>query len=88
MGLLLSPDKTVAMLITRKTKEVNEDDYKLQLRGKNIDLVNNTKYLGVTLDDRLTFRQHILGKVAMAKKYIFVIGSIIGKKHGPLLVRP
>ena len=80
-GLKLSPEKTVAMLFTRKQKPGTPP--RLLLGDKELEYVDHTKYLGITLDSRLTFNKHIEDKIKTGKKYLFSLAASIGKTWGP-----
>lgn len=55
-GLLLNPDKTVYLKISRKKKPV---DVVYNAQGKRIQEVTDTKILGVWFDKTLSFRRHV-----------------------------
>ena len=57
IGVKLSSLKTQAIMFTRK--RLWTLDKPLSLRGINIHLVNEVKYLGITLDSKLLWRPHI-----------------------------
>ncbi|GFT24506.1 RNA-directed DNA polymerase from mobile element jockey [Trichonephila clavipes] len=54
--IALNVAKTEAVFFTRKTRLTYPDIF---LHNEKIPWSQNTKYLGVTLDNKLTFRQHI-----------------------------
>ncbi|GFV17592.1 RNA-directed DNA polymerase from mobile element jockey [Trichonephila clavipes] len=54
--IALNVAKTEAVFFTRKTRLTYPD---ISLHNEKIPWSQNTKYLGVTLDNKLTFRQHI-----------------------------
>ncbi|KPJ08991.1 Retrovirus-related Pol polyprotein from type-1 retrotransposable element R1 [Papilio machaon] len=54
--LNFAPQKTKAMVITRKIKY---DSPRLNMGGRSIELTKCMKILGLTVDDRLTFNAHI-----------------------------
>ena len=82
-GLKLSTEKTVAILFTRKRKAVDTDTIPITLDGTNLTYVEEVKYLGITLDAKMTFKHHIDNKIKQAKKYLFAIRSSIGSTWGP-----
>lgn len=56
--LKVNEDKTQTITLTKKTKQPTETN-KIKINGIEIDETTEVKYLGVTLDKRLTFRKHI-----------------------------
>ena len=54
--LPINYEKTHAMVITNRKYEISSP---LMIDGRNIPIVRNTVYLGVHIDDRLTFSPHI-----------------------------
>ena len=59
------------------------EEMTLKLDGKELSYVNTVKYLGITLDSRLSFGPHIKDKITKAKKYLFSLRGSIGKIWGP-----
>lgn len=54
--LKFAPQKTNAMLITRKQKY---DTPRMQMGGTDIQMVDEIKLLGLTIDKKLTFNSHV-----------------------------
>ena len=83
-GLSISAQKTVAMLFTQKHKKsYSLPRTPLSLGGKTLSLEKETKYLGVTIDHKLTWSSHINNKLNQARKVLFLIKSTAGKLWGP-----
>ena len=83
-GLKMSTSKTVAILFTRRRDgETVLEDRSLQMNGQEIEFKNHTKYLGITLDKKLTWNEHIKQKSKQAKKLLMVLRSSLGKTWGP-----
>ena len=81
-GLKFAPAKCQAMhfhrLNNQKTpKAINMD-------GDIIDYVSNTRYLGVIIDNRLNWTEHIIHLVAKAKRKLLRLRACIGALRGPL----
>lgn len=80
-GLTFNPQKTVTIFYHRR--------YKFQepkrLRMKNVELNYSTsmKYLGVTIDHKLTWKKHVENKISNVKKQIMLIRNAIGQIWGP-----
>ena len=80
-GLNFVPSKSYAVLFHRK-KQVTLPE-KLKLNGIPIEYVKETKYLGVTLDFRLSWKTHINLKIKNAKRQIMRVKNAIGSVFGP-----
>ena len=81
-GLLLNLKKTNYMVFTRlrKTQELN-----LLIDNKPIKRVTEAKFLGVIVDDRLTWTSHVKALKAKMSRYVGIMYKI--KRHIPLAVR-
>jgi ribonuclease HI len=80
-GLELDKKKTVAMIFTRKRKWDMPDN--ITLYGSDIKYVMETKYLGLTVDYKLTWVPHILNKIKKAKSLLNASKHSIRKIWGP-----
>ena len=78
-GLNFNPSKTKAMLFTKK---INFAYPALNLDGIPIEYVETFKYLGVTLDTKLSWKKHIKAQVKKAKASLMIGRKMIGKKWG------
>jgi hypothetical protein len=56
--LSLNVDKTQAMIFGRKNNTV-PNDINIMIDGKKLEIVSQTKFLGVILDSNLSWKQHI-----------------------------
>lgn len=57
-AISVNPDKSAAMHFF-PNRLIKTPDFRIRLHGQRIPWVRSTKYLGVILDDRLTFSNHI-----------------------------
>ena len=64
-GLDLAPQKSEAMLLTKKWAYQNPV---FKLNGQGIEIKKSIKYLGVTFDQRLTFTPHVVLAAEAAAK--------------------
>ena len=56
--LTLNISKSKYMIVTNK-KKPNERDFQVKINGKNLDKCSSYKYLGVHIDENLTWKPHI-----------------------------
>ena len=49
-GFKISPDKTKAIIFSRKIKDAKTDSFRLTLNGKTLDFVDKVTFLGLTMD--------------------------------------
>ena len=78
-SMRFSASKTVAMRITNKRKTKN---YDIQIGGENIQWVREFKYLGVIIDDKMTFNKHIDAVCSKARGCLFQCQKVLGKTWG------
>ncbi len=76
-GVEFNTEKSVVMMFTnrRKVKEIP-----IKLQGKNLDYVQETKYLGVTLTPNLSWNAHIKNKIAGCKRQLYYIKSMANNR--------
>ncbi|KAL5263830.1 hypothetical protein ACHWQZ_G005038 [Mnemiopsis leidyi] len=79
-GLKLSAIKSTAILFTNKRDNTLEAP--LTISGYQIPVVNSTVYLGVTLDNKLGWGQHILRKCDTANSQLQACKRAVGKTWG------
>ena len=81
-GLNFSAKKTQVMLFTRKRGR--RPACTLKMGGQKLSFVDQTRYLGLTLDCKLSWKLHIRNKTGQAKGQLVRIKNAIGKLWGPL----
>jgi len=79
-GLKFSPAKSIAMTFTRKRQL---PDLLLTMNGASLTWSKTTKYLGVILDQGLTWVPHFTQKVKSVKQLLFKYKQIVGAEYGP-----
>ena len=55
--MFVNPEKFKAFVIDKK--RTNYTNEKIQIRNEDIQIVPSVKLLGITIDDRLNFNEHI-----------------------------
>ena len=79
-GLRLAPEKTEAVLISRTKKRKYAA---FMVEGKRISTADTIKYLGVTLDARLSFREHLETAGMKAARVARALAGIMPNIGGP-----
>jgi len=79
-GLEFSPQKTVAVLFTRKTKYNLPPEIKVS--GISVPYSSTVKYLGITLDSKLLWTMHIKLKMRKCKLHLLMLKNAMGKLWG------
>ena len=75
-GLVLNPTKTQFLLLRRPNTPGIDEEAHLTCKGSTIIPASTVKYLGILLDEHLTFRPHV-ERVCSA-----VFGKLAAFKHG------
>jgi len=85
--LVFSKAKTEIVVFTRLRKWNPRSPFKMD--GQKLDVSKTAKYLGITLDNKLSFRQHVEGKINTATKLLYQSGRLVSKTWGltPLRAR-
>jgi hypothetical protein len=72
--LILNWDKTVAILFQRTVQDYqSKHNPSIQLNNKSVKFVQETKILGITLDNKLKFDKHIAITVSSVNRKTFLI---------------
>ena len=79
-GLRFNPAKTVAVMFTRSQREFTR---LVQMDGQLIPYSSSVLYLGVTLDYKLHWREHIINKRNKAKALYMKLSSLTSSYWGP-----
>ena len=82
VGVEFSVEKSTVMFFNRGLfQPVAETP--LQMYGRDLKWSHETKYLGVTFDNQLSFKQHIDNKIAAAKRKLMLLGNVFRNTWGP-----
>ena len=79
-GLRFNPDKTVVVNFSRKHAQLIPH---LRIGGDYVPYSREAVYLGITLDDKLTWRKHLNNRIARSKKYLMKMSNISKAIWGP-----
>ena len=79
-GLRFNPQKTVAVMFTRSTREFHR---LVRMEGQLLPYSDEVVYLGVTMDRELKWHPHILNKIRKAKSLLMKMSSITYSYWGP-----
>ena len=79
-GLIFNSQKTVVVFFSRRRKTL---PICLRIGGRDINYSANVKYLGVTLDSKLTWQLHIRNKIVNAKKLLMLALKAVRSNWGP-----
>lgn len=80
VGLNINPNKTTIITFTRKRLLTHMKP--IRLAGVTINQKQEVKYLGVTLDSKLTWKKHAEVVVSKATRALMVCRSLAGKTWG------
>lgn len=78
--LELAPQKTEAVILKGKRKR---DGVYFRLRNTEIKPTNSVKYLGITIDQKMTFGEHIAGALEKAEKKVASLTRLMPNIGGP-----
>jgi hypothetical protein len=80
-GFTITLEKMIAMHICRKRNH-DHSDPQIRLNGQILEVKNTHKILGITFDNRLTWKAHIIEAKAKAAKRMNVLRSLAGTNWG------
>jgi hypothetical protein len=82
LGLRFSFKKTVAMILTNKQKQ-GQNVCNIKLYGQEIPFIDSFRYLGVVLNKKLFWKNHIDKKIRSAKFSLIRAWNALGTLWGP-----
>ena len=80
MGLEIAPDKSEAIVITGRTQE---EPVRIRIKGEEIKIKESIKYLGVIIDAKLSFKEHLWKTVEKTGNLIGALGRLMPNIGGP-----
>ena len=79
-GVSFCPNKTAVLFFSRSNFKPTKQLY---LNGVPLPWLQQTKYLGITIDRNLSFQPHIENKLAQAKKKLMILRQVFDQAWGP-----
>ena len=86
--LLINSKKTQCLLFTPKNKKTQDLKEKLMLNGQELQLVEKARYLGVTLDSKLSFKPQVnslVSKLSNATRALMATRRFLNRRSKLLL---
>ena len=80
-GLEFSAAKTQILLLTKNRKF--EMPPRIKIYGEEVPYTNEAKYLGITIDNKLTWHRHITEKISKVKRTLMHAKSALAHRWGP-----
>ena len=80
-GLEFSPSKTAVLFLTNKTKFKMPPP--ISLYGQEVPYVTDAKYLGITIDNRLSWNKHLTNKIYSNKRILMHARNSLAHSWGP-----
>ena len=87
--MIVNPDKFQAMILQNSRNSKNHEPVKLEIESVKIETNNTVKLLGITIDKKLNFEEHIselCKKASMQLKAIILLQRFLGKEHKEALI--
>jgi hypothetical protein len=75
-GLNLNPSKTEVLWVTRK-RTLNKPN--IILKGVTLEPRESVKYLGITIDQKLSWKSHVDNKLVKVKRAIYAVNGALGR---------
>ena len=79
-GLRFNHSKTVVVLFTSGNKKFKRH---IKIDGNPIPYSHRVKYLGLTLDSKLSWHLHVKEKALACKRFLFMVARITKDAYGP-----
>ena len=79
-GLRFNPEKTIVVNFSRKKQRLIPH---IRIGNEYVPYSREALYLGIILDDKLTWRRHLNHKIAKSKKYLMKMSNISKAIWGP-----
>ena len=83
MGLAFNALKTEVIMFSKATSINKHLPNRLKIGDHRVPFEFRAKYLGITLDSKLTWQPHINNAMTRAKQYLYTLRKAVSKKWGP-----
>lgn len=77
--LMLNPMKTETVFFTRRRVRKAFPRYQIKVEGQHVEWKRSAKYLGVILDQKLTFKEHVENSILKSGKCFKLLYSIMNR---------
>ena len=85
-GLKFNSDKTVVVIFHRRKIHEHRMPPKLVIDNKPVPFSSKMRYLGVIMDEKLTWKTHLETTLKVCKSALMYTSNIIRKRWGPCLL--
>ena len=82
-GVTFNASKTVVLLFTKSSVTRKKYEGKKLIKMDGVHTPFSDKYLGVALDNKLSWKQHIEAKTTALKKLMVMLNSNLRRMHAP-----
>ena len=82
-GLKFNSSKTEVVIFTKKRLKPEHMPQKLKVSNQPVEFSTTAKYLGVTLDQKLTWNTHLHNQINKGKRYLFTLKKAVVRNWGP-----
>ena len=82
-GLVFNPSKTEVIIFSKAHRIERRAPNRLMVGKQQIEYTQGAKYLGVFLDNKLLWNNHLEFATKRAKQFLFTLKKAISKKWGP-----
>ena len=81
-GLKFNPSKTILLHFKNSSKRRHASP-EVNINGQNVKPSKHTRYLGVEIDDELSWRYHIAAKIEKCRNLMAIISANVRHTFGP-----
>ena len=82
-GLTFNAGKTEVIIFTKKSLAEDQKPNQLVVNYAPVPFATSAKYLGITLNHKLTWNTHFASQIAKCKRYLHMLQKSVKKPWGP-----